>query len=37
MARITTSLFEQNKETIDRLYEQAKMDGGSLSGGPSNL
>jgi hypothetical protein len=37
MSRIVNSLFEQNKETIDRLYEQAKMDGGSLSGGPSNL
>ena len=37
MARITTSLFEQNYETINKLYEQAKMDGGSLSGGPSNL
>ena len=37
MARIVTSLYEQNKETIDRLYEQAKMDSGSLSSGPSNL
>ena len=31
MARITTSLFEQNYDTINKLYEQAKMDDGSVS------
>lgn len=37
MARIVTSLYEQRKAEIEQLYEQTKMDGGSSSGGPSNL
>ena len=37
MARIVGSLFEENYETINQVYEQAKLESRSVSGGTNDI